>query len=185
MHNSTTQQNKDFWTWHTLKSRIHAKEREVLFHAQEVWWCSLGANVGVEADGKHTLFERPVIIFRKLNSDMFWGLPLTSKEKQSQAFYFRLFLLGKNQIVLLSQMRVLSSKRLIRRLTKLSDTEFLSLNTKMLAYINKTDPLRGPQVPNGNNEQSIAGAEDTSISSGVEKEKAPSGDGTPQGSSSS
>lgn len=120
MEKDYAQQNKDFATWNALKSRIHVEGKEKLFHAQEMWWCALGANVGVEADGKHSLFERPVIVFRKLNADMFWGLPLTSKKKEQRSYYFHFSILGNEQIALLSQMRVFSRKRLIRRITKIS-----------------------------------------------------------------
>lgn len=154
---------KDFASWMRMKERIHKKERDILFHAQEVWWCSLGANVGVEADGKNTLFERPVVVFRKLNSEMFWALPLTSKMKDERPYHFKLTLQNRPQVILLSQMRVLSTKRLIRRLTKLSDREFAMLRECMYAYIQKTDPLRGPQVPNGNNEYSVSNKADPSI----------------------
>ena len=207
---------KDFASWMRMKERIHKKERDILFHAQEVWWCSLGANVGVEADGKNTLFERPVVVFRKLNSEMFWALPLTSKMKDERPYHFKLTLQNRPQVILLSQMRVLSTKRLIRRLTslsqnassacgenecdmksvspegdspastnarfrprnapsaccgnreadvftKLSDREFASLGECMYAYIQKTDPLRGPQVPNGNNEHSVSNKAEPSI----------------------
>lgn len=156
MEKDYAQQHKDFATWNALKSRIHAEGKEKLFHAQEMRWCALGANVGVEADGKHSLFERPVIVFRKLNADMFWGLPLTSRKKEHRSYYFHFSILGNEQIALLSQMRVFSTKRLIRRITKISDAEFLALNTQMLSLIHKTDPLRGPRVPNGNNESSVA-----------------------------
>ena len=52
--------------------------------------------------------------------------------------------------VVLSQLRVLSAKRLIRRLGKLSDNQFNLLNEALINFLHKTDPLRGPQVPNGN-----------------------------------
>ena len=141
---------KDFQEWHSLKSLIDLNEKQILYRSQEIWWCSLGANVGVEADGKHSLFERPVIVFRKFNREMFWGLPLTSQQKESQPFYFEFPLHGEPQVAVLSQMRTLSSKRLIRRVGKISDSKFIELNNAIIFFINKTDPLRGPQVPNGN-----------------------------------
>ena len=141
---------KDFQNWHALKSKINSDDKQLLYRAQEVWWCSLGANVGVEADGKKDLFERPVLVFRKFNKDMFWGIPMTSQKKDTQPFYFPVFLHSEEQIIILSQLRVLSSKRLIRRLTKISDSQFSSLNNAIESYIKQTDPLRGPRVPNGN-----------------------------------
>ena len=56
----------------------------------------------------------------------------------------------KIHTIILSQLRVLSTKRLIRRLSKLSDAQFMLLDKAMIEFLYKTDPLRGPQVPNGN-----------------------------------
>ena len=60
---------KDFDTWNALKKHIHQKRFLAFVHAREVWWCSLGLNVGTEQDGKHTAFERPVLILRKFNRE--------------------------------------------------------------------------------------------------------------------
>ena len=141
---------RDFQKWHELKSDIDEQDRLLLFRSQEIWWCSLGANVGVETDGKNELFQRPILVWRKFNRDMFWGLPITSQEKDERPFYFRITIHKQTYTIVLSQLRVLSTKRLIRRLGKLSDAQFILLEKGMFKFLQKTDPLRGPQVPNGN-----------------------------------
>ncbi|MEK7665303.1 MAG: type II toxin-antitoxin system PemK/MazF family toxin [Patescibacteria group bacterium] len=140
---------KDFVAWHTLKSRIEAEHTPRLFREREIWWCSLGANVGVEEDGKHTRFERPVLVLRKFNKEMFWALPLTSKEKYG-AYYQSVDLHGEKRTVMLSQLRVLSTKRLIRRLGKMSERSFGLIEQSVIDLIKQTDLFRGPRVPNGN-----------------------------------
>ena len=115
-----------------------------MYRAQEVWWCSLGANVGVETDGKNEWFERPVLVFRKFSKHMFWGLPMTTKVQKQGPFYVSVSLFGEDQIVMLSQLRVLSPKRLIRRMGKLSDEQFLAVNRAFESFTQKTDPLRNP-----------------------------------------
>ena len=139
---------KDFAKWHVLKTKIQDSESIPLFSQQEIWWCSLGANIRVESDGKNELFERPILIFRKFNRYMLWGLPMTSKKKEGE-FYFSFPLYNIERTVMLSQMRILSSKRLIRRLGKVSDKIFNDLNLSFVELI-KTAPLREPRVPNGN-----------------------------------
>jgi hypothetical protein len=37
-----------------------------LVTAGDIWWASIGENVGSEINGKSRLFSRPVIIFKKL-----------------------------------------------------------------------------------------------------------------------
>ncbi len=62
---------KDFEKWHKVKSRTQERCSPPSFEEREIWWCSIGANVGVEEDGKSTLFSRPVLIIRKFNAMIF------------------------------------------------------------------------------------------------------------------
>jgi mRNA interferase MazF len=138
---------KDFQKWHELKAEIDSERELPLFREGEIWWCSLGANVGVEEDGKNDSFERPVLVFRKFNANMLWGLPMTSRAIRMQydcAVSFH----GQSRTVLISQMRILSAKRLLRRVGKLDPEEFLTLARYMSVFFEiKTDPLRDPRVP--------------------------------------
>lgn len=139
--------SKDFQKWHDLKSKINSERQSPLFREGEVWWCSLGANVGVEEDGKNELFERPLLVFRKFNKDMLWGLPMASRAIRTQYDYAISFH-GQLRTVLISQMRILSAKRLLRRIGKLDPEEFLTLARYVSAFFEiKTDPLRDPRVP--------------------------------------
>ncbi len=141
---------KDFQKWHTLKAKIDAQHPSPLFREQEIWWCSLGSNVGTEEDGKNKLFERPVIVIRKFSKDMFWGVPATLQKKEG-VFYFTFTLFEQEQIALVSQIRTLSGKRLIRRMGKLSTRQFTALKDAVIVLFNKkADPLRDPRVPGGN-----------------------------------
>jgi len=121
---------RDFKKWHYLKQDIDNQYLEKLFWEREIWWCSLGANVGFEQDGKHHRFERPVLILRKFNRGMFWGLPLTSRPKQGN-YYFLLSWKGIPVTIILSQLRVLSSKRLIRRIGRINNSTFLKIRAKV------------------------------------------------------
>ena len=133
---------KDFQTWHRIKSKIDLEHQPPPFHEREVWWCSLGANVGVEEDGKNKFFERPIIVVRKFNKDMLWGIPATLQKKDG-AFYFTFTLSGKEQVALISQIRTLSSKRLIRRMGKLSVKQFTALMCAVTDLIKKSGSLAG------------------------------------------
>jgi mRNA interferase MazF len=141
---------KDFKAWHRLKSDIHYNRTPPHFRELEIWWCSMGSNIGFEEDGKNQLFERPVLVYRKFNKELFWGVPLTSKERTGR-FYYSFPLFNKKRTIVFSQLRILSGKRLIRRIGKISDKQFQLIEKALLYFINETDPLRGPRVPNGNN----------------------------------
>jgi mRNA interferase MazF len=74
---------KDFDTWIALKKHIHQKRFLAFVHAREVWWCSLGLNVGAEQDGKHAAYERPILILRKFNRESVLVAPITSQLKRT------------------------------------------------------------------------------------------------------
>jgi mRNA-degrading endonuclease toxin of MazEF toxin-antitoxin module len=119
---------KKFDEWSQQKKKIDTHETKDLLYVKEreVWWISVGVNVGAEIDGKNELFERPVLIFRKVGREQFYGLPLTSKEKTG-AFY-RLVHYGESAgNVSLSQLRVFSTKRLIRKIDVINEAEFEDL----------------------------------------------------------
>ena len=115
---------KDFDAWNERKKQINETDTEKLFHEREIWWCSFGVNIGYEEDGKNDLYERPALILKKFNRDVLWVLPLTRTEKRNR-YYYRL-VQGEedDSAVILSQLRLISSKRLNRRMRKISPDEF-------------------------------------------------------------
>jgi mRNA interferase MazF len=134
---------KNFKAWHYLKAKIESYLLPPRYHEREIWWCSLGENIGTEQDGKNDLFERPVLVLRKFNKEMFWALPMSSKEKTgpyNQCVIFH----GKRVTMLMSQLRVLSSKRLIRRIGRISDSEVKLLGCSLASLLLiKNGPLAG------------------------------------------
>ncbi len=111
-------QSKNFDSWSEQKKKLHAREREVFFHEREIWWCSLGVNIGFEQDGTNELFERPVLIIKKFNRDVLWVLPLTRTDKKNR-YYMSITVGDNNSVVILSQFRLISAKRLQRYMHKI------------------------------------------------------------------
>lgn len=106
---------KDFRTWNNKKEGVDKKEARVFFHEREIWFCHLGTNVGFEQDGKGENFGRPVIVFRKFNKEVFWGVPLTTREKGGK-FYLSIDMGdGEPRKAILSQLRLLDAKRLYQK----------------------------------------------------------------------
>lgn len=122
-----------------MKTKVEDEQRSFYFHEQEIWWCSIGLNVGREEDGKNELFHRPVIILLKFSSELFWALPVSSKHKQGK-YYLSFTFFKRKQTALLSQLRVLSSKRLIRCIGKLSDPQYESLLVAVQTLFTKRIP---------------------------------------------
>jgi mRNA interferase MazF len=107
---------KDFDGWNEHKKQLEQKNPP-MFKTREVWWCSLGENVGFEESGKNAIFERPVLIIRKFNKELFVGVPLTTIAKENK-FYYKLpqSVSSRQGYAILSQTKIISSRRLNRKL---------------------------------------------------------------------
>ena len=105
---------KNFNGWNRKKKKINDTVPPKEFSEKEIWWASLGVNIGREIDGKHHNYERPVLVLRKLNSETLWALPLTSTWKEGTYFY-NLVVKDTVRTLPLLQLRMISSKRLLLR----------------------------------------------------------------------
>jgi len=125
---------KDFSNWNILKQELDDKDNAPLFKEREIWWCSVGVNVGYEIFGKDEQFTRPVLVLRKFSKFTFFGLPLTSSKKDFPS-YFPLDFRGKEGSVLLDQGRTIDARRLVRRMGRLKETEALEIKTAFKDFL--------------------------------------------------
>lgn len=127
--------NKDFNSWNEEKKKIDAGENTgIYFHEREIWWCSIGLNVGDEQGGKNELFERPVLIIRKFNDRLAWVLPMTTKPKEGK-YYHKVRHEDMEFAVILSQLRLVSGKRFRRRVRKIMSDEFDIIKKKVIGLL--------------------------------------------------
>jgi hypothetical protein len=76
---------KRFIDWIITKIIIDKTKRtDIVINEGQVFWCFLGENVGSEQNGKGQYFHRPVLIFKKFNNDIFWGIPMSTKNKDNK-----------------------------------------------------------------------------------------------------
>ena len=127
--------NKDFQKWHDKKAQVDKLEKRPFFHEREIWFCSVGSNVGVEMDGRGTDFMRPVVIVHKFNSQSFWAIPLTRTIKDSNLYYVFSFIPDVQSAANLSQLRLVDAKRLGRLAGKMSETDFQELVKRLKALL--------------------------------------------------
>lgn len=106
---------ESLYRWNGLKFMIHIQGILCRIKEEEVWWCSLGENIGTEINGKGELFSRPVLIYRKLGSLQFLGIPLSSKEHNG-TWYVNFRFKGREQYACLNQIRVINVSRLQERM---------------------------------------------------------------------
>jgi mRNA interferase MazF len=115
---------KEFDSWNILKKGLDALvNTNAIFHESEIWWCSVGLNIGDEEDGKNEKYERPVLILKKFSRNLFIGIPLSTKVKEGK-YYVNFTTDCFEYSILISQTKIMSSKRLIRKINKLSRGRF-------------------------------------------------------------
>lgn len=117
----------DFTEWNAIKQQIDSDNPKPPFFKEcEIWWCSVGKNIGVEMNGKSNLYSRPVLVFKKLSLTVFIGIPLSTKIKQGSWFYV---FNHKNKLITasLSQIRMFDYRRLSTRESEISYEAFTQI----------------------------------------------------------
>ena len=106
---------KDFDRWNTKKKEIHTDKPNGFYHEREIWWCSLGVNVGFEQDGSGDEYQRPVLILKGLSKNTCLVIPLTTSPKKHRMRVPLGIVDGKQASALLSQIRIIDTKRLVNK----------------------------------------------------------------------
>ena len=115
--------DKNFDDWNLVKKNLDKNDSSPTFQKREIWWCSIGLNIGHEENGKNKDYSRPVLIIRKFNNHIFWGIPLTTQIKEKH-YYHRIHFKDREQCLMLSQIRLLESRRLNDKMGKISQKQF-------------------------------------------------------------
>ena len=115
---------KRFLVWIGLKERLHeAHHSPPLVSEADIWWASVGENVGSEINGKSDLFSRPVIIYKKLAHGFYFVVPTTTQARKGTWFVpFRQK--DKTMIACLHQARAIDYRRLSSKLGTIDDEDF-------------------------------------------------------------
>ncbi len=104
-----------FDKWNKIKKKINFKKKPKQYNEREVWWCAFGQNVGGEHNGVGDGFQRPVLIIRGFSSSTCVVLPLTTS---ASVHKYRIPIGkvdGRNANVVLSQITVIDTRRLIEK----------------------------------------------------------------------
>lgn len=123
---------KDFDTWNFEKKKLDESEvsSQIYFREGDIWWCSLGINIGTESNGKGKEFRRPILVIKKLSADMCIALPLTSKKKKG-SWFTEISFQGEKRCVLLYQIRMINKKRFQRKMGELDEKELAEVKEKL------------------------------------------------------
>jgi mRNA-degrading endonuclease toxin of MazEF toxin-antitoxin module len=118
---------KDFDGWNNLKKQIHNEKPNRFYHRQEIWWCSLGLNIGFEHDGAGVKYQRPVLILKGLSPNTCLVAPLTSSTYTHPLRIPIGFVADRKASVVISQIRIIDTKRLTERICFMNKETFESV----------------------------------------------------------
>ena len=103
---------KNFVDWFKLKPKLDQISTKPPFVKEsQIWWSSLGENIGTEISGKSGLFTRPVIILKKLSKYQFLVVPTSSQIKTGTWLVYFTHK-HKEMVACLHQVRVIDYRRL-------------------------------------------------------------------------
>ena len=115
---------KRFLEWIGLKEQLHKTTHQPpLVSEGDIWWASIGENVGREINGKSDRFSRPVIVYKKLSHETFLAIP-TSTQIRTGTWYVRFKEKEKHVVACLQQVRVIDCRRLYSKIETLIESDF-------------------------------------------------------------
>lgn len=129
--------DKEYDLWNELKKKIQSGVDAPDFFPKEgeVWMSSLGKNIGFEQNGGGTNFSRPVLVVKKFNNHMFWCASLSTKQKKFDFYYNFTDPSGEKVSVILAQLKLVSVKRLKRKLYDISSDNMKEVKEKLKKFL--------------------------------------------------
>jgi mRNA-degrading endonuclease toxin of MazEF toxin-antitoxin module len=118
-----------FDLWNEQKKLVNSRN-SVFCNIREIWWCTLGLNIGSEQNGKNDIFERPVLIIKVFNKNICRIIPLTSKLREDK-YHSIIHFEKQTSCIIFSQMKTLSTKRFTRKIGRLDEVEFENIVEKL------------------------------------------------------
>lgn len=118
--------DKAFDAWNEEKKRIET-EYGRFYTVREIWWCKIGVNVGSEQDGNGDFFLRPVVIIRSFGKRMCLIAPLTTSNHTHRLRIPVGIVAVKNATALISQIRVIDTRRFVEKIGFLEKEMFEKL----------------------------------------------------------
>jgi mRNA interferase MazF len=127
----------DFDVWNEFKKGIETgKGTQSRFPKEgEVGMSSLGRNIGFEQNGNGDNFSRPVLVIKKFNNNMFWIVPLSTKQKGMDFYFNYIDPSGKRVSAILAQLKLMSIKRIKRKMYDLDKEKLKEINVKLKSFL--------------------------------------------------
>ena len=101
----------------------------------EVWMCTLGKNLGREQNGGSQDFSRPVLVIKKFNNEIFWVVPLSTKQKTLDFYFNYNDPSGAPVAAVLAQLRLVSINRFRRDLYVIPAMPLREVRARLRAFL--------------------------------------------------
>jgi len=129
-----------FDKWNNVKKETQQNKRKLGLKQREIFWVKLGQNIGSEEYGKGGDFARPVIIIKKLTSDLFLGIPITTTIKSNDYFHSFCYNNKSKGIVensaMILQLKTFSIKRVLSKIGVVNKEDFVQITEKSKRLFN-------------------------------------------------
>ncbi len=123
---------KRFLEWIGLKQNLDALHfKPPYVNEGDIWWVSIGENVGSEISGKSKLFSRPMVILKKLSHGFYFAIPTSTSDKKG-SWYVSFRQKGKDMNACLHQARSVDHRRLSNKLGRLDEEDYAKVKKAFL-----------------------------------------------------
>lgn len=121
--------------WTKVKMSIFTLDSTLFPYKKEIWWASMGYNIGVEMNGKNDKFERPIVVIKVFNTHSLLVAPITTNSKDHKYSISFVNASGEVNFVNISHIRSISSKRLLRKVGSMSDYDYERVMNLLLSSL--------------------------------------------------
>ena len=126
---------EDYNNWNKLKQNINKKNKIIYFREGQIWYINMWINIWYEEDWKKENYSRPVLILKKFSKDTFLWVSTTSIRKKWKFYYNIWEIKWIENFLILSQIRLYSSKRLLSHIWWISIEESKNIKKKISKLI--------------------------------------------------
>lgn len=120
-------EEKDFDTWNQKQKKLDRQKNYQHPKEGEIWWCSIGMNIGSEVYGKGTNYTRPVLVVNSSEGAGFIGIPLSSRLKSRKYSCVISSSDGRKHAALVYQIRNFDKRRLVDLASSISPEEYMKV----------------------------------------------------------
>ena len=133
--------------WNRVKKELNNKKEIIQFYQGNIYFMSIGQNIGSESYGKGDYSLRPVLVYKKLSKTLFLGIPLTTKYKEGSFYFTFNYKKGISSTVMLNQMRVYDIRRSKYLSGKINKNIYKKLEEKVQHFIEVTSSQKQRGMP--------------------------------------